>query len=56
MTSMKTFFVDQIGLSTFAATTLRDDHGFDSLNVFQSFSLKDIDNICQTERTPGGIV
>ena len=56
MTSMKTFLVDQIDLSTLAATTLRDDHGFDLLNVFQSFSLKDIDDICQTTRKPGGMI
>ena len=56
MTSMKTFLVDQIGLSTLAATTLRDDHGFDLLNVFQSFSLQDIDDICQTARKPGGMI
>ena len=47
---MRTFLVNQMGLSTLTATILRDNHGFDLLDVFQSFSLKDIDDIYTTAR------
>ena len=53
---MRKYLVGEIGLSTLVAITLRDDHGFDLLNAFQSFSMKDIDDICATARKPGGLI
>ena len=46
---MKTFLINEIGLSNLAATTLRDDHGFDLFNAFQSFLMTDIDDIYTTQ-------
>ena len=53
---MRKLLIGEIGLSTLVAITLRDDHGFDLLNAFQSFSMKDIDDICATARKPGGLI
>ena len=51
---MKTFLMNEVGLSDAAATQLQTSHGIDLLNTFQSFSAKDIDDICSTARKPGG--
>ena len=53
---MKTFLINEIGLSNLAATTLRDDHGFDLFNAFQSFLMTDIDDIYSTASKPGGLI
>ena len=55
-TTMKTFLKNVIGLSDDAATQLHTIHGLDLLNAFQSLSNKDIDDICQTARKPGGMI
>jgi len=51
-TTMKTLLVTVVGLSDNAATRLRTDHGLDLLNIFQSLSDKDIDDIYSTARNP----
>ena len=52
-TTMKTFLMNEVGLSDTAVTQLQTSHGIDLLNTFQSFSAKDIDDICSTARKPG---
>ena len=55
-TTMKKFLMNEVGLSDAAATQLQMIHGIDLLNTFQTFSAKDIDDICSFARKPDGMI
>ena len=48
--------MNEVGLPDAAATELQAIRGIDLLNTFQSFSAKDIDDICSTARKPIGML
>ena len=55
-TTMKTFLMNEVGLSDAAATQLQTIHDIELLNTFQSFSAKDIDDIFSKARKPAGMI
>ena len=48
--------MNEVGLSDAAATQLQTSHSIDLLNAFQSFSAKDINDICSTARKADGTI
>ena len=55
-TTMKILLLNEVGLSDEVATQLQTIHGIYLLNTFQSFSAKDIDDICSNMRKPGRMI
>ena len=55
-TTMKILLMNEVGLCDVVATQLQTIHGIYLLNTFQSFFIKDIDDICSNVRKPGGMI
>ena len=56
ISTMKTFLMNEVGLSNDATIQLRAIHGIDVFNAFQSFSNKGVVDTCSTARRPGGTI